>query len=242
MDYRSSSRCLTSLTMGGEEIKFGPKTRFYSGLFSGVSQMTAVIQCRCNPLAAVTVVSGTSPAPLYYGELYSAFSGYRLAPVESAVGFTVALSNDTHLFPGGRILFDKVISNFGRYYDDQHGYFRCPDNGIYTFTTSASFPVFQNQWSVSKLVFDRETILQGPITYWAAPAADSGSSSVTAILQCQNGKDVYVEAKEAYIFPYNVYGERLTSFTGVRLCSTDCDDYVAFSAVLSHNVTGFDGT
>ena len=33
-----------------------------------------------------------------------------------------------------------------------------------------------------------------------------------------------------------MYGAGLTSFTGARLCSTDCDDYVAFSAVLSQNV------
>ena len=86
-------------------------------------------------------------------------------------------------------------------------------------------------------MFDGETVLQGPITYRSTVTDDSGSSSVTAILQCQQGKDVYVEAKEAHSFPYNVNSAGLTSFTGLRLCSTDCDDYVAFSAVLTRNVT-----
>ena len=237
MTSSSSSRCLTSLTIGGEQIKYGPKTSYEPGIISGTSQMTTVIQCHSSPLTAVTVVSGNTPAPTYYGSSRSAFSGYRLGPVESAVGFTVELSTDTYLFPGGRIMFDKVISNFGDLYDVQQGSFRCPDSEIYSFTVSANFPVFENQWSVSKLILDGETVLQGPITYWATSVMDSGSSSVTAILQCQQGKDVYVEDKEAYVFPYNMYGAELTSFSGARLCSTDCDDYVAFSAVLSQNST-----
>ena len=232
----SSSRCLTSLTMAGEEIKYGPKTSYLDGYYSGVSQMTAVVQCSSTPLAAFTVVSGINPAPTYQN-YYSVFSGYRLAPVESAVGFIAELSSDQPLFPGNKIVYDRVISNIGGQYDAEHGFFECPDNGIYSFTVSAYFPEFENQWSVSKLIFDGETVLQGPITYWATTDHDSGSSSVTAILQCQQSKDVYVEAKEAYTFPHNVYGARLTSFTGARLCSTDCDDYVAFSAVLMHNVT-----
>ena len=232
----SSSRCLTSLTMAGEEIKYGPKTSYLSGSTSGVSHMTAVIQCSSAPLAAVAVVSGINPCPTYMGFGYSTFSGYRLASVETAVAFTAELSSDRPLFPGSKIVFDRVISNFGEYYNAQHGYFRCPDSSIYSFTISAHFPEHDNQWSVSKLVFDGETVLQC-ITYWATADTDSGSSSVTAILQCQRGKDIYVEAKEAYTFPHSVYGAGLTSFTGVRLCSTDCDDYVAFSAVLTHNVT-----
>ena len=234
----SSSRCLTSLTIGGNEIKYGPKTSYpYYGQGSGLNQMTAVVQCRSAPLAAVAVVSGINPAPTYIGFGYSTFSGYRLAPVALAVGFTAELSSGQPLFPGNKIVFDRVISNFGDNYNAQHGYFRCPDSSIYSFTISAHFPEHDNQWSVSKLVFDGETVLHGPITVRVTQADDSGSSSVTAIAQCEQGKDVYVEAKEAYTFPYNVYGARLTSFSGARLCSTDCDDYVAFSAVLSNNVT-----
>ena len=237
MHYQSSSRCLTSLTMAGEEIKYGPKTSYLSGFHGGVSQMTAIVQCSSAPLAAVAVLSGINPGPTYFGSGYSTFSGYRLAPIESAVGFTAELSFDQLLVPGNKIVFNIVISNFGDNYNAQHGYFRCHDSSIYGFTISAHFPEYDNQWSVSKLVFDGETVLHGPITYWATEAVDSGSSSVTAILQCEQGKDVYVEAKEAYTFPHNVYGAGLTSFTGARLCSTDCDDYVAFSAVLAQNVT-----
>ena len=237
MNDSSSSRCLTSLTIGGNEVKYGPKTSYLSGEYSGVSQMTAVIQCSSAPLAAVAVVSGINPAPTYYGLGFSIFSGYRLSPVESAVGFSAELSSDRPLFPGSKIVFDRVISNFGDNYNAQHGFFKCPDSSIYSFTLSTHFPEYDNQWSVSKLVFDGKTVLQGPITYRAIAGADSGSSSVTAILQCQQDRDVYVEAKEAYTFPYNVYGAGLTSFTGARLCSTDCDNYVAFSAVLTHNVT-----
>ena len=232
MQFESISRCLTSLVIGGEKVKYGPKTSYLSGYFSGGSQMVAVVQCSSAPVA---VVSAIAPAPTYWGS--STFSGYRLASVESAVGFTAELSSDQDLFPGDKIVFDRVISNIGGQYDAERGIFECPDSGIYSFTVSAHFPEHENQWSVSKLVIDGETVLQGPITHWAIAGTDSGSSSVTAVVQCEQGKDVYVEAKEAYTFPYNVYGAGLTSFTGARLCSTDCDDYVAFSAVLTHNVT-----
>ena len=234
----SDSRCLASLTVGGEDIKYGPQTSYYSVCHSGTSQMTAVVQCRSSPLTGIAVVSGINPAPTNYGSGgYSTFSGYHLASMESAVGFTVELSSDRPLFPGSRIRFDNVITNFGGMYDAEHGYFECPDSSIYSFTVTTHFPEYDNQWSVSKLVFGGETILHGPITFWATEDTDSGSSSVTVVLQCQQGKDIYVEAKEAYIFPNNVYGAGLTSFAGARLCSTDCDDYVAFSAVLTHNVT-----
>ena len=62
----SSSRCLTSLTVGGEDIKYGPKTSYYSGRHSGTSQMAAVVHCRSSPLTGVAVVSAIIPAPSYY--------------------------------------------------------------------------------------------------------------------------------------------------------------------------------
>ena len=101
--------------------------------------------------------------------------------MESAVGFTVELSSDTPLFPGSRFFFDKVITNFGGMYDAEHGYFECPDSGIYSFTVTTHFPESDNQWSVSKLIFDGQTIIHGPITYWATEDTDSGLSSVTVV-------------------------------------------------------------
>ena len=232
----SRSRCLTSLKIGGEEIKKGPKTSYNPGVYSGTSQMTAVVQCRSSPLTGIAVASDINPAPTFAG-LAPTFSGFRLASIKSAVGFTAELSVDTPLFPGGRIMFDKVITNFGGMYKAEQGYFECPDNGTYSFTVTTHFPNCKNQWSVSKLVFGGETILHGPMTYWATEADDSGSSSVTVVAQCQQGKAFYVEAKEAYTFPHNMYGAGLTSFTGAKLCYNDCDDYVAFSAVLADNIT-----
>ena len=179
MTSTSSSRCLTSFTVGVEDIKYGPKTSYHSGYSSGTSQMAAVVRCRSSPLTGIAVVSGINPAPTYYGSGFSTFSGYRLASVESAVGFTVELSSDRPVFPGSRIMFNRVITNFGGMYDAEHGYFECPDSGIYSFTVTTHFPESDNQWSVSKLVFDGQTIIHGPITYWATEDTDSGSSSET---------------------------------------------------------------
>ena len=234
----SSSRCIVSLSMGSLDIKYGPKTSIYrsDSYWNGNSKMITVLQCRLEPISAVTVVSRVNPAPTFQG-YYSTFSGYRLSSIEAAIGFTAELSQDVYLFPGGRIFFDKVVSNIGGKYHDEHGFFECPDDSIYSFTISAHCPEYPNQWSVTQLVFDREVVMQGPITYWSTTSEDSGSSSVAALLHCQQGKAVYVEAKDSYTFPYNVYGAGLTTFSGARLCSTECDDYVAFSAILRQNLT-----
>ena len=85
-------------------------------------------------------------------------------------------------------------------------------------------------------MFNGDSVLRGPMTYIATTTHDSGSSSITALVQCQSGKDFYVEAEQSYNFASTLYGAHLTSFSGFRLCS-QCYNLVAFSAVLTTNVT-----
>ena len=89
-------------------------------------------------------------------------------------------------------------------------------------------------------MFDGSVLLKGPITYLADDLADSGSSSMGILHTCEKDKDVYVEAAHSYIFPSNTYGAKLTSFSGYRICSDDCADLVAFSAVLTYNSSSSD--
>ena len=238
MSAYSSSRCFTSLVMAGVDIKQGPKTSWYESVYtSGVSQTAAVVQCRSSPLTAITVVSQASPEARYLAEESTSFSGFRLSPKDSPIGFTAELSLDIYASSGMRIPFKRVVTNSGGYYDGEHGFFECPDNGIYVFIVSLHLPQSSlNAWSVSKLVFDGDAIFIGPMTYRTTSSNDTGVSSATVLLKCQSGKDVYVEAHETYNFPFNIYGADLTSFTGARLCS-NCDDFVAFSAVLTSNAT-----
>ena len=234
----SSNRCLASLSQQGNEVKHGPRTSIHSpsSNYNGNSHMQVAAQCQSNPVAAFTVVSGINPGPTYSG-VYSSFSGFRLGSLETAVGFTAELSQDAYLFPGYRIFFDNVISNFGGHFNSVHSYFRCPDDGVYSFTVSTHYPEGSEQWSVANLMFDKRVLLHGPITYRATADTDSGSSSISTLHVCEKDKDLYVETANAYTFPYSAYGARLTTFSGYQICSDDCADLVAFSVVLGYNMT-----
>ena len=233
---------VSTLRLGGEGLLDGPQTSYYSNeFFSGSTQMSAVIQCRTNPFSAVTVASALSndPTPVF-GSHFTSFSGFRLGELDQVVGFTAQLSRDTFVYPGGRVIFDDVLCDFSDHYENLHGYFRCPDNGIYGFTVSTHFPnplTAPIQWSVSRIVFNGKTFLQGPMTYGATDENESGTATVQALLQCELGKDVYIESQAAFDFESSKYGAGLTSFTGFGLCHDNCSDYVAFTAVLSFNDT-----
>ena len=102
--------------------------------------MMAVAQCQPDSLSpSFDVVQSNFPNP-EYESFFTAFSGLWLEPIESAVGFTAELSQPVELFPGSRMIFDTVISNFGGFYSSDDGVFRCPDNGIYSFVVSTHVP------------------------------------------------------------------------------------------------------
>ena len=163
---KSNIKSSAFLSMGGAQIKEGPQTKYLSaGDSNGNSEMCALVQCRNQALTAYTVVSSSTATPTFYTN-YSSFSGYRLASNESAVGFTVELNKNTYLSDGARVFFDNVISNYGGHFDSQHSFFRCPDSLIYAFSFSTLVPASQTLWSVSRLLINRQMIIQGPLTYW----------------------------------------------------------------------------
>ena len=230
-------RCITKLRSGGTDRKHGPKTSYWDTTWSGNAQMMAILQCRTNPPTAVTVMtspwSQTVPAATYFKE--SSFAGFRLS-LASPIAFTVELSKRRDVISDSRIMFDKVLSNFGEHYDPINGYFRCPDNGIYVFSISAHTTDPSTPWSVSRLMKQREVVIYGPITYIATSQYDSGTSSTTAVVQCTTGHSIYVETQVAYSFIYNSYAEELTAFTGFKLYDST-EDTIAFTAVMTSNHT-----
>ena len=142
-------RCQTKLRRGAEDYKLGPKTSYYSTTWSGVTESMAVMQCTTTPPTAVTAMampwSETNPN-IVFRTGRTSFSGFRLLPDSPA--FTVELSHDQYLFPGGRIMFDHELADFGDNYDPLNGYFRCPDDGIYVFSVSVHTADPDTPWSV----------------------------------------------------------------------------------------------
>ena len=234
-------RCISTLQKGTTKLKYGPKTSYHSTSYSGTTEIVAVLQCNyyedsTDPPTAISVMM-ESWSEIWqtadFDHRRTIFSGLRLL---QSVGFTVELYSEVYLADGRRIMFDKVVSNFGGYYDVINGRFRCPDNGIYVFSVSAQTTDPAFPWSVSRLMQEGIVVVQGPITYQATEAYDSGSSSITVVLQCTTDDSIYVEAQATHDFPINSYGPTLTSFTGFKLYDVT-PDAVAFTAVMTNNQT-----
>lgn len=237
VDVLEGMRCISQIRRGTTDLKFGPKTSYRGIGYSGIAEMTTVLQCVPQEAISIVTVAWSQNATdvSRYRAQYTTFNGYKLV---TAVAFTAELSQDEDLFPGDKLRFDNVIANFGGLYDEINNSFRCTDYGIYAFTVS-THTIDEDgatSWSVSRLMMDHNVILDGPITYRATDFYDSGSASINAVIQCVPGASIYVEAKPAYDFPYNSYGAKLTSFTGVRLYQTE-DRSVAFTAVMTSNHT-----
>ena len=229
-------RFISKLRKGDTDVKYGPKSSYFSTTYAGTTEMVAILQCTTSPPTAISVMteswSDTHDAATFHREATS-FSGFRLSHSKA---FTVELSSDKNLPDGSRIMFDKVLSNFGGFYDVVNGRFLCSDNGIYVFSvsTQTTNPAFS--WSVSRLMRHGSVVVQGPITYRATDEYDSGSSSISVVLHCNIGDSIYVEAQAAHDFPINSYAPTLTSFTGFKLYDATSDE-VAFTAVMTNNQT-----
>jgi len=218
----------------GQDIKYGPRASAHSSKTSGVATMLTVTNCRTYPPTAISV--RTAEEASYAGH-YTTFSGFRLASSASkAIAFTAELSHNVKVFPDQRIVFDKVLQNYGHAYNPMHGYFRCPDAGTYAFFMSTQTPYdAKSQWTQTTLMMDGSAVMYGPETYRAINSAHSGSASIVATLKCEKGHDVYVNTNHTYKWEYNIYGEILSTFSGFKLFNEFSGAAVAFTAVLSQD-------
>ena len=234
-------QCITKLSQGGTGLKFGPKTSYYNIGYSGVTEVTYASKCTASPPTAVTVINvpwSDTELISQYRQLHTSFSGYKL---QSSIAFTAELSEDSYLIERSRIMFDNVLSNFGGYYDYINGRFQCPDGGVYGFSFSAYTVDPATPWFASRIMKEGNVIVQGPITYRVTDDYDSGSSSITLVLQCTTDHSIYVETQASHDFLYNSYGATFTSFSGYKLFDVT-PEAVAFTAVkTSNHTTIYDG-
>ena len=234
-------QCISKLSQGGNDLKFGPKASYFSTTLSGATEVTYISKCTTSPPTAVTIINVPWSETELFSEFYlgrTSFSGYKL---QSAIAFTVELSEDSYLIDRSRIMFDNVLSNFGGFYDITNGRFLCPDDGVYGFSFSAYTVDPATPWSVSRIMKERSVVVQGPITYRATEDYKSGSSSINVVLQCTTDHSIYVEIQVSHDFICNSYGAALTSFLGYKLFDVT-PEAVAFTAVMANNhTTIYDG-
>lgn len=134
-----------------------------------------------------------------------------VANIEGPVAFHAVSDKRkiTHLGTNENIKFETILLNTGGGYHSQHGLFIAPKAGIYLFSTS---------------VLTSGTELYAQITKNGLPLAKAfglGNSvmdaqgSVTVTAQMNLGDEVWV--KHIYPADGSLWGERLTSFTGVLI-------------------------
>ncbi|XP_060580971.1 uncharacterized protein LOC132737658 isoform X1 [Ruditapes philippinarum] len=137
--------------------------------------------------------------------------GRFVANIEGPVAFHAVSDkhNITHLGSNENIKFETILLNVGGGYHSQHGLFIAPKAGIYLFSTS---------------VVTSGTKLYARITKNGAPLAKAfglgntvmnAQGSVTVTTQMNIGDEVWV--KHIYPPDGSLWGERLTSFTGVLI-------------------------
>ena len=219
----SYSRAIGELRLGGQPIfQKGPKTSYYGTTsVTGPSEFASIVQCTTSPPSAVTVGitawSQSDPVTRLKAP-YSSFSGFKLAGEgDDAVYFSAYTSEDFSAFPGTKIQYDSTVYNVGNSYYRGYGAFVCPDDGLYVFTVTSDAPyLISTRWSNSQLMMNGNMLTEGPMTFrtGATGAPDSGTASMTTVVQCQEGLDVYVESKKAHTYDYNTFGAERSTFTG----------------------------
>ena len=232
-------RCVTQLRKRGEDYKLGPKSSYYTTTLSGVHQMSTVLRCDTEPITAISVQAlswSETITTVIFRQIRTSFLGFRLES-ENTPSFSVELSEDKYLFPGSRIMFDRVIADFGDDYNVDHGYYECPEDGVYVFSVTSHTTDPNTPWSVMRWMRDREMVMMGPITYTTTQDYDSGVATNTVVLECTASQAIWLEAHPAHHFLYNSYSAGLTSFTGYKLYDAQSPNAVAFTAVMTQNHT-----
>lgn len=125
-----NERATGKLVMGNVLVKHGPTSNYQgtdTNSGSGTSFMTTVARCvNATSVRVEADVSYSNEPYITYEKRHTSFSGFRLSPPYFAIAFTVETSADQYLFPNNRIMFDRILRNFGGHYISAHGYFDCP--------------------------------------------------------------------------------------------------------------------
>ena len=234
-------RCNGNLKLGGNKVFHGPQTSYYGTTsVNGPSEVSSVQTCERQRAFKVGIEEWSSTSPqTWLAAPYTSFAGFKLANSSSdVVAFSAVMSRNSSYFDGTIIVYGEELVNYGGHFRPRYGAFFCPDNGLYVFSVAHSTPYLNSlsTWATSRLMYNGNVATNGPMTYRAASSFyNSGTASMTTVLQCEPGMDVYTEAAQSHTFVYNNYEENLSTFTGFRINTVDSP--YGFTAVLNNNFT-----
>ena len=240
----------------GEEVrrvKEGPLTYLVADdtMSSGTSSTMTVLECKADTTVwlETTDFQGDGTATKFIAR-HTSISGFQLNQDDSddenitysmgAVAFSADLSANYRVFHHQIIKFDNVMLNKGNAYFKDNGVFLCPDDAIYYFSWSTQ-SLADSRFVRSRLVMNGVEVRYGPRAQPTA-STDSGTSTLSTILQCEPGAGIWVEAVETSSEHEMEYMAPYTSFTGFKLAAAQeittegdfrADPFVGFSVELS---------
>ena len=162
--------------------------RWDTSLDGGSATLTRMLYCNATDIITVTSLGDYD----YMAEVTS-ITGYRLPTTE--VAFHAQLSFDDYVNNGQPIIFDDDTVNIGGLYSPNLGFFLCPDSDVYFFSWSIATTSESGERELgSRLMLAGEEIKVGPLTGKPRTTSTFKSSSTQAVVRCQAGQTVYVEA------------------------------------------------
>ena len=152
----------------------------------------------------------------------TSFTGLRIdnADEVSPVAFHAHVTDNwANYLDGEIIVFDEVHVNYGGFYSPEDGVFVCPDDEVYFFCWSVAIDSERLQGAgEARLTMDGEEVKLGPRTSQILSQSymGGGSSSTQAIVQCEEGRGITVQAvvSDSIIMRFQ---QRYSNFMGFRL-------------------------
>ena len=189
---------------------------------SGTSQLRMVLECRAkDQVRVVMFVNGIQ----HLARVTSITSYLLPGKAEKSVAFFASQSRYLMRFNYQSLLYDRVATNIGNYYNPADGRFTCPDEALYLFSWSVSTDKeSKGREAETRLMMSgtwgaATEVKTGPKTSQPSAGIWTDSASTQAIVRCIKGKTVYVQAVvvgDAWVGDQN-FPHIWNTFSGFRI-------------------------
>ena len=189
------TKAAAGIIVEGEEYLIGPKSYMispsYTGPNSGTSSASAVVHCAPG-LRIYIEGKNTEEWEFNYLEAgLTSWTSFRIGG-QNTMGFTAELTAPQEAIEGEHIIYNRAFINNGGHFDTSTGQFICPDGDLYFF----SWSVHNDRRVIyTHLEIDGTLVKNGPSTSYADSGGNqgsSGTSSMSTVLQCEEGAAVGV--------------------------------------------------
>ena len=150
---------------------------------------------------------------IYCGTFSHIAAQFYFYHIIGAIAFSAHLRDSTSGLGDGQVIkFDIITTNEGNAYDASTGYFTCPQNGTYFFTSTLT-STYRAEFQGELVYNDRQQAVVYVAGSLGSHGHDQGANSV--ILNCIRGQHVCM--RSVHDHRGNVYGGVYSTFSGFLL-------------------------